>query len=119
MSKILIADDQADLREMIQLGLSLSGHQVFAAPDGDVALQAAADFSPDLIIMDAQMPGPGSRALCAQLQGLHNTPILLISGMADSAEIQAALQAGAREYLRKPFELHDLLERVKALLEEA
>src|SRR5690554_1262208 len=122
MPRILIADDQSDLLEMIRLSLSLSGHEVLTAPDGDAALQAAADFWPDLIIVDAQMPGPGGPALCARLHELgaaQDTPILLISGMADCAEIQAALAAGAQEYLRKPFELNDLLQRVDALLSQA
>ena len=122
MPKILIADDQPDLREMIRLSLSLSGYHVLTAPDGHVALEVAAGFGPDLIIVDARMPGPSGPALCARLHDLaatHGAPILLISGMADCAEIQAALEAGAREYLRKPFELNHLLDRVDALLHQA
>lgn len=122
MTKILIADDHPELREMIRLSLSMSGYQVETAPDGHAALEAAVDSWPDLFIVDARMPGPSGPALCAQLHDLapaEGTPILLISGLAECAEIQAALQAGAQEFLRKPFELDDLLQRIDSLLHQA
>lgn len=122
MAKILVADDQTDLLEMIRTTLGMSGHEVIAVADGELALRAAAEFGPDLIIVDAHMPGLSGPEVCARLQaeaGLRGAPILLISGMASTEEIQAALEAGALEYLRKPFELSHLIERVDALLTEA
>lgn len=121
MPRILIVDDQPDLLEMIRAGLSLSGYKVSAASDGTAALYAAARFAPDLVIMDVNMPGLSGAALCAGLRqaaGCDKVPVLLISAMATPEELQASLQAGAREYLRKPFELGQLLQRVEALLSQ-
>ncbi len=119
MSKILIAEDQADLREMIVLTLRLAGHDVADAPDGEAALLMALQLRPDLIILDMHMPLLTGWQVCEKLradQSMHRTPILLISGMADREEIQAGLQAGAQECMRKPFELSQLMQRVEALL---
>ncbi len=119
MSKILIAEDQADLREMIVLTLRLAGHDVADAPDGEAALLMARQSQPDLIILDMHMPLLTGWQVCEKLradQSMQSTPILLISGMANSEEIQAGLQAGAQECMRKPFELSQLMQRVEALL---
>ncbi|UYN90536.1 MAG: response regulator transcription factor [Anaerolineales bacterium] len=120
MPKILVVDDQPELLEMIRAGLSLSGYQVCAASSGQAALYAASHFWPDLVIMDVNMPGLSGPALCAKLNQAAGAqmPILLISAMATAEELQATLQAGAHEYLRKPFELGQLLQRVDALLSE-
>lgn len=122
MSKILIAEDQNDLREMMTLTLEFAGHLVASAADGEAAVLRAREFQPDLIIMDVHMPLLDGCQVCEQIKSdetLKQTPILLISGMANAEEIQAGLQAGAQEYMRKPFELNHLIERVDALLTEA
>lgn len=119
MPKVLVVDDQAELREMMQAGLLLSGYQVRTAAEGAGALNAAALFAPDLIVLDFNLPGLHGPALCARLrQQAEQASILLISGCASPAEVHASLQAGAREYLRKPFELERLLTRIGALLSE-
>lgn len=119
MQKILVAEDQTELREMISLTLELAGYHVNTAPDGEAALQGATDFHPDLIIMDVHMPGLSGTEVCQRLQNsqsLQGTPVLLMSGMASNEEIQTAFAAGAHEYIRKPFELDQLIKRVDALL---
>lgn len=119
MSKILIAEDQSDLREMMGLTLEMAGYQVSTAPDGEAALRGASEFQPDLIIMDVHMPGLTGCEVCAQLLSLGilpHIPVLLISGMANNEEIQSALASGAHEYIRKPFELDHLISRVDTLL---
>jgi two-component system response regulator RpaA len=119
MSKILIAEDQNDLREMMGLMLQMAGYQISQAPDGEAALAAAAEFQPDLIIMDMHMPGLTGCEVCAKLQNLEalqNIPVLLISGAANQDEIHAGFDAGVQEYLRKPFELSHLIQRVDAML---
>ncbi|MCL4257400.1 MAG: response regulator transcription factor [Anaerolineales bacterium] len=121
MPKVLIVDDQPELLEMMRAGLNLSGHQVCAASSGQAAMYAASHFWPDLVIMDVNMPGLSGAALCAELRhlaGANKMPILLISSMATAEQLQATLQAGAREYLRKPFEIGHLLQRVDALLSQ-
>jgi len=118
--KILIAEDQSDLREMIASTLRMAGHEVAAEPDGEAALRTAQQIHPDLIIMDVHMPLLSGFEVCAQLKAdkaFLDVRILLISGMANNQEIQAGLNAGAQEYIRKPFELGHF-QRVDALLTE-
>ena len=119
MAKILIAEDQADLRQMIALTLELAGHQVVAAQDGEIAVQQAKETLPDLIILDLHMPRLNGAQVCERLKALdefYGTPILIISAVANTDEVQAGLNAGAREYIRKPFELDHFMGRVEALL---
>lgn len=120
--KILIAEDQSDLREMIALTLRMAGHEVAAETDGQAALRTAQETHPDLIILDVHMPLLSGFEVCQLLQAdetSRDIRILLISGMANNEEIQAGLNAGAREYIRKPFELGHFIQRVDALLTEA
>ena len=118
-SKILLAEDQTDLREMIALTLQMAGHQVTSAPDGGAALQAAQDFKPDLIILDIHMPVFDGFQVCEQLravQELNKIPIMLMSSLPAEQALATGEQAGANEYLRKPFELNTLIQRVDRLL---
>ncbi|HSS96594.1 MAG TPA: response regulator transcription factor, partial [Terriglobales bacterium] len=118
-AKILLAEDQADLREMIAVTLRMAGHDVLAAPDGGAALQAAQASSPDLIIMDIHMPVLDGLQVCEQLrevEALSKVPVMLMSSLPiDQAQVTGE-QVGANEYLRKPFELSHLIQRVDALL---
>lgn len=119
MPRVLIIDDQPELLAMMHTGLQLAGYHVDTATSGPAALQAVAQHNPDVIILDFNMPGLSGTGLCASLHQLaRQAPILLISGMASADEVHASLQAGAREYLRKPFELGQLLERVEALINQ-
>jgi DNA-binding response OmpR family regulator len=119
MARILIAEDQADLREMIAVTLRLSGHQVEGAEDGQTAYRQAKASHPDLIILDIEMPHLSGRQVCRRLKAIHafsQVPIVMISSRNDPVEIERSLNAGASEYLPKPFELSHLIERVDALL---
>lgn len=119
MSRILVAEDQSDLREMITFTLRLAGHQVISTTDGAEALQQAQDTLPDLIILDLHMPRLTGYEVCRQLKALdafQNTPVIIISAKGNADEIQAGLDAGASEYIRKPFPIENLTSRVQALL---
>lgn len=121
MTKILLAEDQIDLREMIALTLRLSGYEVLATEDGAQAYQQATSALPDLIILDLEMPFLSGSEVCRRLkarQELAGTPVLIMSSHGDPLVIQDSLNAGAREYIRKPFELDQLLQRVDTLLTE-
>ncbi|MEX2162227.1 MAG: response regulator [Anaerolineales bacterium] len=121
-AKILVAEDQADLREMIAATLSLSGYEVVAAEDGKQAYDHAQRANPDLIILDLEMPGMSGSQVCKQLkasQRFSDTPIVIISAHGDAAKIEESLQAGARDYMRKPFGMQQLTQRVTELLTEA
>jgi len=119
MARILVAEDQSDLREMISFTLRLAGHQVVATNDGAEALQQAQDTQPDLIILDLHMPRLTGYEVCRQLKALEDfkdTPVIIISAKGSPDEIQAGLDAGASEYIRKPFPIENLTSRVRALL---
>lgn len=122
MPKILVAEDQIDLREMIASTLRLSGYEVLATEDGEQAFREATTSVPDLIILDLEMPLLGGREVCRRLkarQDFAGTPVVIISSHNDPAEIANSLNAGARAYIHKPFELDQLMERVATLLTES
>lgn len=119
MAKILVAEDQAELREMIALTLRLSGHEVEGAGDGRAAYRQAQASYPDLIILDQEMPHLNGRQVCRKLKAidaLSHVPIMMISSLNDPVAIERSINAGASEYLPKPFEISYLMQRVDALL---
>jgi len=121
MPKILIAEDQADLREMIALTLRLAGFEVVAAADGEQAYQQANVALPDLIILDLELPHLSGSEVCKKLkarQAFANTPVVIMSSHDNPVEIENSLRAGAREYIHKPFELNFLMDKVVTLLTE-
>lgn len=120
-TRILIAEDQPDLREMIAATLRLSGYEVVSAADGQQAFTSAQSSRPDLIILDLEMPHMSGSEVCRRLKAMppfHGTPVLIISSTNDLARLEDSLNAGAREYMRKPFELDQLISRVGVLLAE-
>lgn len=122
MARILIAEDQEDLREMIAYALRLEGHQVLSAADGEEALEQAHEHTPDLFILDIAMPRMSGYQLCRHLREdsqFENSPIIIISARGLQEEVLAGLNAGAAVYIRKPFEPETLMARVKALLTPA
>jgi DNA-binding response OmpR family regulator len=119
MTKILIAEDQADLREMIAATLELSGYEVNSAEDGRQAVDSAKADQPDLIILDMEMPHLTGSQVCEHLKGLAgflHTPIVIISSHNDPVAVENGMLAGAQEYIHKPFQIDHLIERVDALL---
>ncbi len=121
-TRILIAEDQDDLREMIAQTLRLSGYEVVAAEDGERAYQQAKSTQPDLIILDYELPRLNGRQVCKKLKAMDaftNTPIVIISSYGNPRYMEASLEAGAKEFIRKPFELNHLTDRVDALLAAA
>jgi DNA-binding response OmpR family regulator len=119
MATVLVADDDDDIRELIAYKLQLAGHQVIAVTDGEAAMNTARDIVPDIAVIDVTMPGIDGLAVCAALRGDTRTahiPVLLLSARAQITDSQAGLDAGAMDYLTKPFSPHDLERRVAALL---
>lgn len=118
-SKILVAEDQTDLREMIALSLSLSGYKVMSVEDGELAYLQAQRIKPDLIILDLELPLLRGSEVCKRLKAMHSfaaTPIVIISAYKSSTAMEESLNAGAAEFLPKPFQLDALIQRVDALL---
>ncbi len=119
MARILIAEDEPDIRELVAFTLRFAGHEVTTTMNGEEALHKAGEIIPDLIMMDVRMPKmtgyDACRAMKAQAN-LKDIPVVFLSAKGQDAEIQVGLEAGAEEYLLKPFAPDQLVERVKAIL---
>ncbi|HZD10183.1 MAG TPA: response regulator [Candidatus Binatia bacterium] len=119
MAKILIAEDDLDIRELVVLTLQFHGHQVISASDGVQALEKAQQDSFDLILMDVRMPRMTGYEACRRLREIdatRDTPIIFLSAKGQEAEIQAGMDAGATQYILKPFAPDNLATRIKDVL---
>ena len=119
MAKILIAEDERDIRDLVAFTLRFAGHEVVAASNGEEAVQMAPQANPDLILMDVRMPRMTGYDACRVMKSnpdLKDIPVVFLSAKGQESEIQTGLEAGAEEYLLKPFAPDQLTERVKAIL---
>jgi CheY-like chemotaxis protein len=121
MHKILVAEDDHDIRELIVLSLQFSGYDVTSVENGAAAVKAAKDNEGnfDLILMDVRMPHMTGYEACRQLKGMETTkniPIIFLSAKGQEAEVQTGLDLGAEQYILKPFAPDDLINTVSQLL---
>ena len=119
MAKIVIAEDEPDIRELIAFTLRFAGHEVITTSNGEEAYNKAQEIIPDLIMMDVRMPKMTGYDACRamkQIPSLKDIPVVFLSAKGQDSEIQTGLDAGAEEYLLKPFAPDQLVERVKAIL---
>ena len=119
MTKILIAEDERDIRDLITFTLRFANYDVVAASNGEEAVTLARKEVPDLILMDVRMPRMTGYEACAAIkaeQNLKDIPVIFLSAKGQDSEIQAGLQAGATEYLLKPFAPDQLTARIQAIL---
>jgi CheY-like chemotaxis protein len=121
MAKILIAEDEPDIRDLVAFTLRFAGHEVVAVGNGADAVEAAPREMPDLILMDVRMPQMTGYEACGKIKAdarVRDIPVVFLSAKGQDSEIQAGLSAGASEYLLKPFGPMELTEKVKELLEK-
>jgi CheY-like chemotaxis protein len=119
MARILIAEDEPDIRELVAFTLRFAGHEVTATANGEEAVQQASKVIPDIILMDVRMPRMTGYDACRLMKAdpiLKDIPVVFLSAKGQDSEIQIGLEAGAEEYLLKPFAPDQLTERVKAVL---
>ena len=119
MAKILIAEDERDIRDLITFTLGFAGYEVVAAANGEEAVNLARQEIPDLVLMDVRMPRMTGYEACAAMKAdakLKDIPVIFLSAKGQDSEIQAGLQAGAVEYLLKPFAPDQLTARIQAVL---
>ena len=114
--KILIADDDPQLVRALRITLSAHGFDVVAAADGAAAVALAAQSHPDLVLLDLGMPRLDGVAVIEALRGWTSAPIIVVSGRTGSADKVEALDAGADDYVTKPFQIDELLARIRALV---
>ena len=113
--KLLIADDDPQMVRALRITLSAHGYDVVVAPDGAAAIAAAAQTHPDLIMLDLGMPRLDGIEVIQALRGWTNVPIIVVSGRTGSADKVDALDAGADDFVTKPFQVDELLARLRAL----
>jgi len=117
MERILIIEDEAPMRTALTDLLAAEGYRVLAAADGESGLQRALAEKPDLILLDIMLPKLDGFALCAELRRLSNpVPVLMLTAKGQVEDRVTGLDAGADDYLVKPFSTEELLARVRALL---
>jgi DNA-binding response OmpR family regulator len=120
MKRILVAEDQADIRNLLALNLQGAGYAVTEVADGLAALAQETSQAHDLLILDLMMPGMDGLEVCKSLRAKGNsTPILMLTAKSTELDRVLGLELGADDYLTKPFSLAELLARVKALLRRA
>src|SRR5215510_1250184 len=121
MAHILVAEDERDIRELINFTLMFAGHKVTQAANGAEAVDLAAQVKPDLIMMDVRMPRMTGYEACRQMKlndATKNIPVVFLSAKGQDEEIQTGIEAGAIAYILKPFAPDELTRRVNEILQQ-
>lgn len=121
MAKILIAEDERDIRELITFTLQFAGYQVIPTNNGEEAFETAKDELPDLVLLDVRMPRMTGYEACAHLKTEMSTkhiPVIFLSAKGQEAEIRTGLEAGASDYIIKPFSPDQLVDRIQTILNQ-
>lgn len=119
MAKILVADDDPDILELVQTFLEMAGHDVVVAADGLSAYEILSAHPFDISVLDNSMPGMTGPEVVAACQALEPRPVMvLLSALASRQDIRDGFLAGADDYISKPFARQELVDRVSMLLDE-
>jgi len=118
MTRILVAEDDLDIRELIAISLRYAGYEVIPAADGQQAVDLTIAEKPDLIILDVQMPRLTGFEALKQIKvrpEFIDTPVVILSAKGQESEIQSGLELGATQYILKPFAPDELIEKIKQI----
>ena len=115
-ARVLVVDDEPQIRRFLDISLRAQGYQVETAEHGEAGLQAMATHGADLVILDLGLPGIDGHEVLARLREWSQVPVILLTVRADEHEKVRALDAGANDYVTKPFGVQELMARVRALL---
>ncbi|GAB4530197.1 MAG: hypothetical protein OHK0046_50640 [Anaerolineae bacterium] len=121
MAHILIAEDERDIRELINLTLTFAGHKVTQAANGEEAVELAQQVNPDLVMMDVRMPRMTGYEACRRLKEIDSTkhiPVVILSAKGQDEERSAGMEAGAMAYILKPFAPDELTKRIHDILQQ-
>lgn len=122
MARIIVADDDREVRELIIFALRFAGHKVIGAQNGKEVIQLAHQLMPDLILMDVRMPIMNGYEACKTIKAENETksiPVIFLSARGQEAEIQAGLSAGGDDYILKPISPDQLTKKVGLFLQKA
>jgi DNA-binding response OmpR family regulator len=116
---IVVADDDVDIRDLVEFKLTSLGHQVVSVADGSSAVDACRTTHPDLAVLDVMMPGLTGLEVVRELRtnpALEDIPVILLTARAQQSDVQTGYDSGADDYITKPFSPKDLASRVEAIL---
>ncbi|MBV7412397.1 response regulator transcription factor [Dermabacteraceae bacterium TAE3-ERU5] len=113
-ARVLVVDDDAAIAEMVSIVLRTKGYESRVCGDGLEALDSFADYEPDLILLDVMLPGMNGVEVCRRIRQQSLVPIIMLTALTDTADVVEGLEAGADDYLTKPFEPEELVARIKA-----
>ena len=119
MTRVLVVDDEPQIVRALRINLAARGYDVVTAPDGREALRLAAQVRPDVVVLDLGLPDIDGATVIDGLRGWSSVPIIVLSARLDSGDKVAALDAGADDYVTKPFGMDELLARLRAAVRRA
>lgn len=114
--RVLVVDDDAALRHLLEYGLGRAGFAVRSVPDGQGALLVLRDYNPDLVVLDVMLPELDGIALLPEIRRLTTVPVVMLTARTELTEKLAGFSAGADDYVGKPFDLDELIARLRTLL---
>uniref|UniRef100_UPI00356559F5 response regulator transcription factor n=1 Tax=Nocardioides sp. TaxID=35761 RepID=UPI00356559F5 len=115
----LVADDDVDIRELVEFKLATMGHEIVTVGDGSAAVETCREQHPDLAVLDIMMPGLTGLEAVRQMRSspdMAGIPVILLTARAQQSDVEIGYQSGANDYITKPFSPRDLAARVEALL---
>ena len=113
---VLVAEDDRNIAELLQMYLEKEGYAVTVAPDGGQALSKYRAIKPDLVLLDVMMPVMDGWSVCRTIRGESQTPIIMLTAKGETDDNVSGLKAGADDYITKPFEMKEVLARIEAVL---
>jgi two-component system response regulator ResD len=116
VAKILVVDDEPNIREVVGLYLRRDGHEVVSAADGEEALRAFGESEPDLVVLDLMMPRISGHEVCRRMMAQRRVPMIMLTARGEEEERIIGLSLGADDYVVKPFSPRELAARVTAVL---
>lgn len=119
MTRVLVVDDEPQILRALRINLSARGYEVSTAVDGASALRAAAERSPEVVVLDLGLPDMDGTEVLAGIRGWSKVPVIVLSARTDYADKVEALDAGADDYVSKPFGMDELLARLRAAIRRA
>jgi DNA-binding response OmpR family regulator len=114
--RVLVVDDERGLRELLEYGLEQAGFAVRSATEGSAAIRMLEDWSPDVIVLDVMLPGRDGFTLLPEIRRLTTAPVVMLTARTEITEKLAGFSAGADDYVGKPFDLEELVARLRTLL---
>ena len=115
-ARVLVVDDERALRELLEYGLAQAGFSVRSVAEGSAALPLLQAWSPDLIVLDVMLPGTDGLTLLPEIRRLTTAPVVMLTARTEVTEKVAGFSAGADDYVGKPFDLEELVARLRTLL---